>query len=89
MFLSTPPEGYIACCEAIRDMDHREIIRNIAAPTLVIAGRQDPATTVEAAEFIRSHVPGAVLTVLDAAHLSNVEQPHVYADTVLGFLMQK
>ena len=89
MFLSTPPEGYIACCEAIRDMDHREIIRNIAAPTLVIAGRHDPATTVEAAEFIRSHVPGAVLTVLDAAHLSNVEQPHVYADTVLGFLLQK
>ena len=89
MFLSTPPEGYIGCCEAIRDMDHREIIRNIAAPTLVIAGRHDPATTVEAAEFIRSHVPGAVLTVLDAAHLSNVEQPHVYADTVLGFLLQK
>jgi len=89
MFLSTPPEGYIACCEAIRDMDHREIIRNIAAPTLVIAGRHDPATTVEAAEFIRSHIPGAVLTVLDAAHLSNVEQPRVYADTVLGFLLQK
>ena len=70
-------------------MDHREIIRDIAAPTLVIAGRHDPATTVEAAEFIRSRIPGAVLTVLDAAHLSNVEQPRVYADTVLGFLLQK
>jgi 3-oxoadipate enol-lactonase len=70
MFLSTPPGGYVACCEAIRDMDDREIIRNIAAPTRVIAARHDPATTVEAAEFIRSRVPGAVLTVLDAAHLS-------------------
>jgi len=89
MFLSTPPEGYIGCCEAIRDMDHREIIRNIAAPTLVIAGRQDPATTVEAAEFIRSRIPGAALTVLDTAHLSNVERPQEYAETVLGFLMHR
>jgi 3-oxoadipate enol-lactonase len=89
MFLSTPPEGYIGCCEAIRDMDHREIIRTIAAPTLVIAGRHDPATTVEAAEFIRSRIPGAALTVLDTAHLSNVERPQEYAETVLGFLMHR
>ena len=70
-------------------MDHREIIRSITAPTLVIAGRHDPATTVEAGEFIRSRIPRASLTVLDAAHLANVEQPHDYADRVLGFLLQK
>jgi 3-oxoadipate enol-lactonase len=89
MFLSTDPNGYIANGEAVRDMDHREIIRSITAPTLVIAGRHDPATTVEAAEFIRSRIPRASLTVLDAAHLANVEQPHDYADRVLGFLLQK
>ena len=32
-------EGYIACGEAVRDMDHREIIKSITAPTLVIAGQ--------------------------------------------------
>jgi len=89
MFLKTPLEGYIGCAEAVRDMDHREIIRAITAPTLIIAGRYDPATTVEAAEFIRSRVPRAALTILDAAHLSNIEQPHEYADTVLGFVLQK
>ena len=89
MFLATKPEGYIACGEAVRDMDHREIITSIAAPTLIIAGRHDPATTVEAAEFIRSRIPRASLTVLDAAHLANVEQPHDYAEAVLGFLTQK
>jgi 3-oxoadipate enol-lactonase len=89
MFLKTPLEGYIGCAEAVRDMDHREIIRAISAPTLIIAGRYDPATAVEAAEFIRSRIPGAALTILDAAHLSNIEQPHEYADTVLGFLLQK
>ena len=89
MFLATDPEGYIACGEAVRDMDHREIIKSIAAPTLVIAGRHDPATTVEHGEFIRSRIPGASMTVLDAAHIANVEQPHDYTDAVLGFLTQK
>jgi len=89
MFLATNPEGYIGCGEAVRDMDHREIIKSITAPTLVIAGRHDPATTVEHGEFIRSRIPGASMTVLDAAHIANVEQAHDYTDAVLGFLTQK
>jgi 3-oxoadipate enol-lactonase len=89
MFLSTKPEGFIACSEAVRDMDHREIIKSITAPTMIIAGRHDPGTTVEAAEFIRSRIPRASLTVLDAAHIANVELPYDYTDRVLGFLLQK
>jgi 3-oxoadipate enol-lactonase len=89
MMLSTPVDGYVACCEAVRDMDHREILGKITAPTLVIAGRHDPATTLEAGEFIRSRIPDAAMTVFDAAHISNVEQPHDYADAVLGFLTQR
>ena len=89
MFLRTNPEGYIGCGEAVRDMDHREIITSITAPTLVIAGRHDPATTVEHGEFIRSRIPGASMTVLEAAHIANVEQAHDYTDAVLGFLAQK
>jgi 3-oxoadipate enol-lactonase len=88
-FVATPVEGYAGCCEAIAAMDHREIIRGIKAPTMVIAGRHDPATTVENAEFIRGRIPGASLTILDAAHIANIEQPHDYADRVLGFLLQK
>jgi 3-oxoadipate enol-lactonase len=86
MFLATKPEGYIACGHAIRDMDHRPLLMKIKAPTLVIAGRHDPATTLEAGEFICQHTPHAELAVLDTAHIGNMEQPAVYADTVLGFL---
>jgi 3-oxoadipate enol-lactonase len=89
MVLETPVEGYIGCGEAVRDMDHREIIRKIAAPTLVIAGRHDPATTVEAGEFLRDRIPGAKLAVLEAAHIANVEQPQAYTDTLLDFLTAK
>ncbi len=87
MFLKTDPEGYVGCIEAIRDMDHRPLLARIAAPTLVIAGRQDPATPLEGNEFIRARIPGAGLAVLEAAHIANVEQPQAYADTVLKFLL--
>jgi 3-oxoadipate enol-lactonase len=86
MFAATPLEGYIACGEAVRDMDHRELLPKIKAPTLVIAGKQDPATPLEANQYIASRIPGAKLIVLDAAHLSNVEQPQAYTDAVLNFL---
>ena len=56
---ATPMEGYIACGEAVRDMDHRDILSQIKAPTLVIIGRHDPATTPEAGRFIHSRIPRA------------------------------
>jgi 3-oxoadipate enol-lactonase len=89
MVLKTPPKGYAACCEGIRDMDQRESLGRIRAPTLIIAGRQDPATTVEVAEFMQSRIPGARLAVIDAAHIANVERPQEYSDTVLQFLTGK
>jgi 3-oxoadipate enol-lactonase len=87
MFLATKVEGYIGCGEAIRDMDHRPLLSKISAPTLVIAGRQDPATPLEGNEFIKQHIPGAKIAVLEAAHIANMEQPQVYADTVIEFLL--
>jgi 3-oxoadipate enol-lactonase len=86
MLSATPIEGYIAACQAVRDMDHRELLRKIRAPTLIIAGTRDVSTPVAAAEFIQGRIPGSVLTVLDAAHIANVEQPAVYTETVLKFL---
>jgi 3-oxoadipate enol-lactonase len=87
MFVATKVDGYVGCGEAIRDMDHRPLLGKIKAPTLVIAGRHDPATPLEGNEFIRAHVPGAKIAVLEAAHIANLEQPQAYADTVLGFLL--
>jgi 3-oxoadipate enol-lactonase len=89
MFLGTKPDGYIGCGEGIRDMDHRPLLAKICAPTLVIAGKHDPATPLEANEFIRQHIPNAQIAVLDAAHIANIEQPQIYADTVLKFLLDK
>jgi 3-oxoadipate enol-lactonase len=89
MLLATPVQGYLACCETLSTLDQRDLLPGITSPTLVIAGRHDMATPLAAGEFIRSQIPGASLTILDAAHISNVEQPHAFTDTVIGFLMQR
>ncbi|HZL31655.1 MAG TPA: 3-oxoadipate enol-lactonase [Pseudolabrys sp.] len=86
MFIATDPAGYIACCEAIRDMDFRASNSSIKAPTLVIVGAQDPATPPAQGEEIARQIPGAKLVSLDAAHIANMEQPKLYAEVVLNFL---
>ncbi|HEX7746121.1 MAG TPA: 3-oxoadipate enol-lactonase [Micromonosporaceae bacterium] len=76
MLTATPVAGYAGCCEAIAGMDLRPDLSRVAAPTLVIAGADDPATPVEHARQIVERIPHAQLAVVDhAAHLANVEQP--------------
>jgi 3-oxoadipate enol-lactonase len=67
-------------------MDLRDTHARITAPTLVIVGAKDPATPPAAGEAIQKAIKGARLASLDAAHISNFEQPKVYIDTVVGFL---
>ena len=71
------PEAYAACCELLAAMDLRPALGRITAPTLVIAGAEDPAAPPgQHARVIAEHVPDARLEVLpDAAHLVNLEQP--------------
>ncbi|MET7752662.1 3-oxoadipate enol-lactonase [Micromonospora sp. NPDC005367] len=76
MLAATPADGYAACCAAIATMDLRDDLRRIEAPTLVVAGADDPATPVEHARAIVERIPHARLAVVErAAHLANVEQP--------------
>ena len=89
MMIATPVEGYLGCAAAVRDMDHRELLKDIKVPTLIIAGSKDPATNVAAAEFIRDRIPGSKLAIVEAAHIANVEVPEAYAEEVLGFLNAK
>ena len=87
MFLATTLEGYRrAAARRSATWITAPLLPKITAPTLVIAGRHDPATPLAGNEFIREHIPGAEIAVLEAAHIANVEQPKAYADTVLEFL---
>jgi 3-oxoadipate enol-lactonase len=86
MIRGTSVAGYVGCCEAIRDMDQRESIRTIRQRTLVVIGANDPATTPQAGRDIQAAIPGAGIAVLEAAHISNVEQPAAFTRVVEEFL---
>jgi 3-oxoadipate enol-lactonase len=85
-FLGCNRGGYAAACAAVRDADFREKIHEIDVKTLIITGNQDPVTTVEHAEFMQSKIKNSTLEVLEAAHLSSVEQPEKFAAALLDFL---
>ncbi len=86
MLLATPPAGYVACCAAIRDMDQRSTVSRIRAPTVVIAGSADQATPPGVAAELAREIPEARLITLEAAHLSNLEQPEAFHRAVLEHL---
>jgi 3-oxoadipate enol-lactonase len=90
MLLSVPAEGYAGCCEAIASMDLREVLPRIQAPTLVVAGRDDPVTPEPDARTIAAGIAdgGAVSRVelVDGAHLATVQDPERCTDLLLEHL---
>jgi 3-oxoadipate enol-lactonase len=85
-FVATDHAGYMACVAAVRDIDFRASNPTITAPTLVIVGTQDAATPPSCGEAIAQAIAGAKVVALEAAHISNVEQPAAFTQAVLDFL---
>ena len=87
LFLSTPLAGYIGCSQAIRSLDYLEQLAYVKIPTLIIVGRDDPGTPVEASQAMQERITRSKLVVLDsAAHLSNVEQSEAFNQSLIKFI---
>jgi 3-oxoadipate enol-lactonase len=82
----TPPAAYAACCLALAQADLRNAISGIKIPTLLIAGRHDPVTTVADARAMQEHIAGSRYAELDASHLSNVQADAEFTRQLLQFL---
>lgn len=80
------PEGYAACCAAVRDTDERQSLAKVQVPTLVLAGKHDPVIPPADAHYLVEHIPAAGYVEVDAAHLSNLEAKEEFNRAVLGFL---
>ncbi len=60
-------------------------LRRITSPTLVLAGDKDPA--MKAIELTASTIAHSVFEkIQDAGHLSNIDQPDLFAQSILRFL---
>ena len=78
-------DGYIASCAAVRDMDLRDQIAAIRAPTLVIAGTHDVPTPAADGREIAARIPNARYVELPAAHLSNIETAGAFTAAITEF----
>lgn len=71
------PETFLRQQHAIMQRpDSRSLLPAIAAPTLVVCGREDAATPLALSEEMAAGIPGARLAVIEeCGHLSPLERP--------------
>ena len=79
-------EGYASCCEALAKADVREQLKDITVPVLVVAGQQDPVTTVVDGQFMVERIANSQLFEINASHISNVELPNEFNQAVKQFI---
>ena len=58
----------------------------IIVPTLLVAGKYDPVCTVKDAHDMNGLIKGSSVAVLEASHISNVEDADAFTKTIVDFI---
>lgn len=87
MIETTSVDGYVECARALQGIDYEKCLERIRIPTLFIAGSKDKAAPAAGLRLMSERLKGARYVELDpAGHLSNVESPRRFNETVAAFL---
>jgi pimeloyl-ACP methyl ester carboxylesterase len=87
MFSDNRSIPYLAATAVAFSFDFRDKIDNIKVRTLIIVGEYDVVTPVWAAQFLQQHITNSTLVVIsNAGHLTKLEQPQQFNQTVNNFL---
>jgi 3-oxoadipate enol-lactonase len=89
MMGETSPDGYCGCGEALKALHYGARLSEIRTPTMLLVGAQDlgaPPPIVR--EMHRAMPESRYVEIPDAGHISNVEQPVLFAAAVRGFLKE-
>ncbi len=85
MLEGTNPDGYAGCGEAIAALDLRPQLPNVKSPTLVLSGAEDTAAPPSVGAYTARNIPGARLTVVQAAsHFAHYEKPGPVTNALLA-----
>lgn len=88
MVKSTSARGYISSAQALSTFDLRPGLDQLKTPTLFISGAQD--SVLGGVQKLHESVPGSrFVTIPDAGHLCNIENPTEFNTVVKEFLLQK
>jgi 3-oxoadipate enol-lactonase/4-carboxymuconolactone decarboxylase len=82
MLARCDPEGYASCCEAIATMDLRPVLGSVQAPSLVLAGAEDPVTPPAMALELAAALGSGLVVLPGAGHIANVAAPDAFTDAV-------
>jgi len=88
MILQSPTAGIIVDLMAMAARpDSTDLLPNITCPTLVIVGEDDQATPITESQYIANRIPGSTfVTIPQAGHISNFEQPVAFNQALSTFL---
>jgi 3-oxoadipate enol-lactonase len=88
MLLGTDPRGYAGCAEAIADVDLGPALGAIKAPTLVLAGAEDPAAPPWQGARTALGITESRLTVIrGTSHLAPYQTPGPVTAAILSHLV--
>jgi 3-oxoadipate enol-lactonase len=80
------PQGYIGCAAAIQNFKWTDQLAQIAAPTYVLCGADDPGANPDENRMIAATVQnGEFLAIPKARHLPNVEDPDRFNRIVIDW----
>lgn len=80
-------EAFATSIRAIMQFDSRPELNAVKKPTLLIAGREDPACTPEGMEKMHKLIAGSEFYVIEnAGHYGFAEQPEAYKTILIAWL---
>ena len=88
MLLGTDPRGYAGCAEAIAGLDLAPALGAIKAPTLVLAGAEDPAAPPwQGARTALGITDSRLCVIRGTSHLAPYQTPGPVTAAILGHLI--
>ena len=87
MISNTSSNGYIGCCEAIKELDYLKELSTINKEMLFISGEKDMGAPAMSMEEMSHLTPNSkYVCIPGAAHILNIESSDLVNKTILNFL---
>lgn len=87
MVLSNDPQGYIACCHALKELDYLRRLDQAGVPVLYVGGALDMGAAPDVMQAMADATPGGTyVSIPDAAHVANINAPSAFNAAIAEFL---
>jgi pimeloyl-ACP methyl ester carboxylesterase len=81
------PGPLIRCWESLSQADYRDVLPRITVPTLLIFGGESTFYSPATAEYVKDHIPRAVLKIYEGLdHSPHLWQPQRFIDELRAFV---